>query len=78
MKNKSTYSLLVQADAEDKGRSIFEISVYALVLLCIAVSGWHFVSTSVTLPRKNLKQDAPQSMIADAPVAQPPTVASRG
>lgn len=78
MKNKSTYSLLVNADAEEKGRSIFEISVYALVLLCMVVSGWHFVSTSVTLPRKSPKQDATPSMVADAPVAQPPVVASRG
>ena len=78
MKNKSTYSLLVNADAEEKGRSIFEISVYALVLLCMVVSGWHFASTSVTLPRKSPKQDATPSMVVDAPVAQPPVVASRG
>ena len=74
---KNTYSLLINADSEEKGRSIFEVSVYALVLLCMAVSGYYFASTSVTLPSKSQKQDAPQSMIAEAP-APPPVVASRG
>ena len=78
MKNKSTYSLIINADTEEKGRSIVEVSVYALVLLCMAVSGWQFASTSVTLPKKSPKQNAPQSMVAEAPVAQPPVIASRG
>ena len=77
MKNKSTYSLLINSDTEEKGRSIFEISVYVLVLLCMAISGWYFASTSVTLPSKSQKQDAPQSMLAEAP-AHPPVIASRG
>ncbi|MEO5720666.1 MAG: hypothetical protein ABIR71_04245 [Chthoniobacterales bacterium] len=77
MKNKSTYSLLLNAEAEEKGRSIFEVSVYGLVLLCMAVSGWSFVSTDVTLPRKSQSQDAPPSMIANA-VEEAPIVVSRG
>ena len=80
MKNKSTYSLLVNADSEEKGRSIFEIAVYGLVLLCMALSGWHFASGTVTLPGQNRgEQNPPPSMIANAPV-QPaaPVIASRG
>lgn len=78
MKNKSTYSLLVDAEKEEKNRSLFEIGVYGLVLLCMAISGWHFASTSVTLPKKSPKKDAPQSMVADAPIEQPPVIASQG
>lgn len=79
MKNKSTYSLLVNADAEEKGRSIFEIAVYALVVSCMAFSGWHFASNAVTLPGKSRPQNQPESMIANAPVQQPaPAIAARG
>ncbi|MEP6822751.1 MAG: hypothetical protein ABI946_10425 [Chthoniobacterales bacterium] len=80
MKNKSTYSLLINADAEEKGRSIFEVSVYVLVVLCVAVSGWNVASTSVVLPGKVKKPEVQESMIADAnaPVAQPPAIAVRG
>jgi hypothetical protein len=77
MKNKSTYSLLINSNAEDKSRSVLEISVYVLVLLCMAISGWHFASTSVTLPSKSQKHEAPQSMLAEAP-APAPVIASRG
>ena len=48
--NRSTYSLLLNADAEEKGRSIFESVVYGLVVLCTAVSLWQFVSGEVVLP----------------------------
>lgn len=78
MKNKSTYSLLVDAATEEKSRSLFETGVYGLVLLCMAISGWQFAFTSVTLPKKSPKKDAPQSMIADAPIEQSPVVASQG
>jgi len=80
MKNKPTYSLLIGADSEEKGRSVFETAVYGLVVLCMAVSGWHFVSSAVTLPGQNRapKQDQPQSMIANAPVQPAPVIASRG
>jgi hypothetical protein len=72
MKNKSTYSLLVNADAEEKGRSIFETAAYALVLLCMALSGWNFASGTVTLPGKAGSPNQPQSVILNAPVEQPP------
>ncbi len=79
MKTKSTYSLLVNAESEEKGRSIFEISAYALVLLCMAVSGWHFAVTTVTLPQKSSKPEVVETMIAGAPVAPTPVViAARG
>lgn len=80
MKKKSTYSLLINSAAEEKGRSIFEGSIHALVVLCIAVSGWTFASTSFVVPSKVKKTDVRESMIADAntPVAQPPVIVSRG
>ncbi len=74
---KNTYSLILNAEAEEKNRSIFELAVYGLFLLSMAFSGWQFASTSVTLPSKAKKQDAPQSMIAEAP-APAPVIASRG
>ncbi len=81
MKKKSTYSLLINANSEERARSFFEVSVYALVVLCIAVSGWQFASTSFVMPVK-LKQPTTtsESMLAaaKAPVAQPPTLAARG
>ena len=80
MKTKNTYSLLV--NSEEKGRSIFEASIYALVVLCMAFAGWQFASNSVALPRmpatNNGSSSAPVEMIAKAPVEQPVVVASRG
>ncbi|MFN2509573.1 MAG: hypothetical protein ABR589_12480 [Chthoniobacterales bacterium] len=68
MKTKSTYSLLINADAEEKGRSIFETAVYSLVVLCTALSVWHFASGEVTLPGQTSTKEAPVSIIANAPV----------
>ena len=48
--NRSTYSLLLNADAEEKGRSMFESVVYGLVILCTAVSAWQFAASDVILP----------------------------
>lgn len=80
MKNtKNTYSLLV--DSEEKGRSIFEGSIYALVLLCMAFTGWQFASNSVALPRMpatSNPNNAPVEMIAKTPDQTPVVVASRG
>ena len=47
---KNTYSLLLNADAEEKGRSLFESVVYGLVILCTAVSAWQFAASDVVLP----------------------------
>jgi len=81
MKKQSTYSLLMNANAEDKGSSMFETVVYALVILCIAVSGWHVAGTKMTLPAFNPAVEAQKSIIATAPAAeqpQPIVIASRG
>lgn len=72
MKTKSTYSLLLNAESEDKGRTIFETAVYSLVVLCMALSVWHFASGDVTLPgQTSVQKDAPASMIANAPALAP-------
>ena len=73
--NKTTYSLLV--DSEEKGRSIFEGAIYALIVLCTAFSGWQFASNSVALPRMPATNNAPAPMIVKA-APQPPVVADRG
>jgi len=72
---KSTYSLLV--GSEEKGRSIFEGAICALIVLCTAFSGWQFASNSVALPRMPATSNAPAPMIAKA-APQPPVVADRG
>ena len=50
MKNKSTYSLLVNADSEEKGRSIFEAAVYSSVAIATALSVWAFATGAVVTP----------------------------
>ena len=45
---KNTYSLLLNADAEEKGRSIFESVVYGLVVLCTAVSAFQFAAATLS------------------------------
>lgn len=75
MQKKNTYSLLVAS--QEKGRSIFEGSIYALVVLCTAISGWEFVSNSVALPRMPATNNsAPAVEIAQSP-APAPVIASR-
>ena len=78
MKTNSTYSLLLNADSEEKGRSIFEVGVYTLVVLCMAFSAWHFASGTVTLPGQNRPQHAPEGIIANSLDTPAPLVASRG
>jgi hypothetical protein len=74
MKNKNTYSLLVQS--QEKGRSIFEGAIYGLVILCTAYSAWQFASHSIMLPGMNRSTDAPTEMVAQAPAEQPVAVAN--
>jgi hypothetical protein len=50
MKTKSTYSLLLNAEAEDKGRALFEKAVYSLVVISTAMTMWAFAMGSVRLP----------------------------
>ena len=80
MKSKNTYSLILNAEAEDRSHSICEAAVYGLVLLGMAVSGWNFASGTVTLPGQNRAPKSEQSMIATAPAEQPApfVLASRG
>ena len=74
MKNKNTYSLLVQS--QEKGRSIFEGVLYGLVILCTAFSGWSFASHSVNLPGMHSGENAPTEMAVQAPADQPIAVAN--
>lgn len=76
---KSTYSLILAAEAEEKGRSIFELAVYGLAVLCMAVAGWQFASSPVIVPGTVRTQEAPaQSVIANASPEVPVKIASRG
>ena len=77
MKTKSTYSLLLNANAEENGRSIFEIAIYGIVVLSMVLSGWQFASTTVTVPGQNRPTKSQETMMARTPV-QPPLLASRG
>ncbi|CAA9236282.1 MAG: hypothetical protein AVDCRST_MAG42-1851 [uncultured Chthoniobacterales bacterium] len=78
MKNKSTYSLLVNADSEEKGRSIFETAVYSTVVLATAMSVWAFASGDVVTPgmgRGDAGNEAGFTIKAQA--EQPIVIASR-
>ena len=72
---KTTYSLLV--GSEEKGRSLFEGAIYALIVVCTAFSGWEFASNSVALPRMPATSIAPAPMIAKA-APQPSVVVDHG
>lgn len=75
MKNKNTYSLLVQS--QEKGRSIFEATLYGLVVICTAFSAWEFASHSIMLPGMNhVDKNADTEMVAQMPAEKPVAVAS--
>lgn len=69
MKNKNTYSLLV--NSEEKGRSLFEGTLYTLVVLCTAFTAWQFASSSVVLPGVDRANRAQTEMVAHIPAEQP-------
>lgn len=72
--NRNTYSLLI--NSEEKGRSIFEGVIYALLLVAAAFSGWQFTSNSVALPRMPAASNVQDVQVAKAaPVA--PSIADR-
>ena len=75
MKNKSTYSLLVNADSEEKGRSIFETAVYSSVVIATALSVWAFASGAVVTPGMNRPERDAAKFAVEAP-AQPIVLAS--
>ena len=78
MKNKNTYSLLLNADAEEKGRSIFETVVYSSVVMATALSVWAFASGAVVTPGMGRPERGNEAgFTIKAPAAQPIVVASR-
>ena len=78
MKNKSTYSLLINADAEEKGRSIFETVVYSSVAMATALSVWAFASGAVITPGMGRANGGNEAGFAvEAQVEQPIVIASR-
>lgn len=77
MKNKSTYSLLVNADSEEKGRSIFETAVYSTVVMATALSVWAFASGAVVTPGMNRADRDAANFAIEAQVEQPIVIASR-
>ena len=67
MKTKSTYSLLVRS--EEKGRSIFEMAVYGMLVVSSLVSVLEFASTPMTLPT-TIAAHAPANTVVVAAAAQ--------
>ena len=78
MKNKSTYSLLINADSEEKGRSIFESAVYSTVAIATALSVWAFATGAVIVPGMGRPNGGNEAGFAiKAKVEQPIVIASR-
>ena len=80
MKKQSTYSLIINADAEEKNRSIFETAAYGCMIVGMAVAGWNFASAPVTLPGQSRAPKVQESIIATVPAehSEPVVIASRG
>ena len=64
MKTQSTYSLLVKS--QEKGRSLFEGAIYAMVTLSTVVSILQFASQSVTVPVKFSASSSAATLTAQA------------
>ena len=78
MKKKSTYSLLVNADSEEKGRAIFETAVYSTVCLATALSVWAFASGAVVTPGMGRADKGNEAGFAvEAQAEQPIVIAAR-
>ena len=71
MKTKSTYSMLLNADSDDKGRSMFETAVCSVAVLCIALTVWAFASTSMVIPGQARVKDTTKAQIAQVVAEQP-------
>ena len=75
MKNTpTTYSLLVHS--EEKGRTLFESAIVALIVLSTAFTGWQFASSSIVLPGMAETKPAPATPIV-AKAAPQPVIADR-
>ena len=78
MKNKNTYSLILNAEAEEKGRSLFEATIYSSVAIATAVSVWAFATGAVIVPGMGRPNGGNEAGFAiKAPVEQPIVIASR-
>ena len=78
MKKQNTYSLLINADAEEKGRSIFETAVYSCVVIATALSVWAFATGAVVTPGMGRPNGGNEAGFAiKAPVEQTIVLASR-
>ena len=75
MKNKNTYSLLINADSEEKGRSIFETAIYSFVVMATAVSVWTFASGSVITPGMNRAASHSANIAVEVLAEQPVVLA---
>lgn len=62
METHSTYSLLVRS--HEKGRSIFEAAVYALVVLSTVVSIYQFTAQALTLPTQASTKSISPTVVA--------------
>ncbi len=51
--HESTYALLMRS--EEKERSILEIAVYAIIILCAVFSVWQFAGQSVAFPFRAIR-----------------------
>ena len=67
MKTKSTYSLLVRS--EEKGRSIFEMAVYGMLIVSSFASVLQFTTAPLALPT-TLAAQTPASSLVVASAAQ--------
>ena len=78
MKNKNTYSLLVNAESEEKGRSIFEAVVYSSVAMATALSVLAFASGAVVTPGMGRADKGNEAGFAiKASVEQPIVITAR-
>jgi hypothetical protein len=78
MKNKNTYSLILNAEAEEKGRSMFETAVYSCVAMATAVSVWAFATGAVVVPGMGRPNGGNEAGFAiKAQVDQPIVLAAR-
>ena len=77
MKNKNTYSMIVNAEAEEKGRSMFETAVYSTVAMATALSVWAFATGGVMVPGMDRADKGNEAGFAiKAKVEQPIVIAS--
>ena len=70
MKTQSIYSLLVQS--QEKGRSIFETAVYAIVILSTVAAVFQSASQAVIVPAQAAVNPTSAAIVAKADVLSVP------